>query len=50
MQCGKVEEFHDPIIEKRQQEVAESHGYTLRDHHLVLYVECRRENCPNRKN
>ncbi len=33
-----VIEFTDPIIEQRQREIAEQHGYTLEDHALVLYV------------
>jgi Fur family ferric uptake transcriptional regulator len=35
---GEVIEFTDPVIEKRQREIAESHGYELVDHSLVLYV------------
>ena len=33
-----VIEFQDAIIEQRQREIAEAHGYTLEDHALVLYV------------
>lgn len=39
--CGRTEEFNDPTIEKRQKAVADSLGYTLRDHHLALYGYCR---------
>ncbi|MFT4520270.1 MAG: Fur family ferric uptake transcriptional regulator [Halioglobus sp.] len=35
---GDVVEFTDPIIEQRQREIAEEHGYQLVDHSLVLYV------------
>lgn len=38
--CGKVEEFVDEMIEKRQQEIAASRGYQLADHSLYLYGEC----------
>ena len=38
METGDVIEFQDPIIEQRQREIAEQHGYTLEDHALVLYV------------
>jgi Fur family ferric uptake transcriptional regulator len=38
MESGDVIEFMDPIIEKRQHELAEEHGYELVDHALVLYV------------
>lgn len=35
---GKVIEFFDPVIEKRQHEIAAEHGYELVDHNLTLYV------------
>lgn len=35
---GEVIEFADPIIEQRQNEIAEQHGFELIDHSLVLYV------------
>jgi len=38
--CGRTEEFIDPTIEKRQKTVAESFGYTLRDHQMALYGYC----------
>ena len=37
-QSGKVIEFCDPVIEKRQHEIAEEHGYELIDHNFTLYV------------
>jgi len=48
IQCGKVEEFYDPEIERRQHAVAAERGYKLAEHALHLYVECVKENCPNR--
>jgi len=38
--CGKVEEFHDPEIERRQQLVAKNKGWLVRDHALVIYGLC----------
>jgi Fur family ferric uptake transcriptional regulator len=35
---GKVIEFFDSVIEKRQHEIAAEHGYELVDHNLTLYV------------
>ena len=35
---GEVIEFTDPVIEKRQKEIAAEHGFELVDHSLVLYV------------
>jgi len=39
MESGDVVEFVDPVIEKRQRELAEEHGFELVDHSLVLYVK-----------
>jgi Fur family ferric uptake transcriptional regulator len=39
--CGRVEEFYDAEIERRQQEIAEERGYKLQDHALALYVICK---------
>lgn len=39
LESGKVIEFHDEIIEKRQEEIAKAHGYELVDHSMVLYVK-----------
>lgn len=41
LDSGEIFEFYDELIEKRQQEIAEEHGFELVDHALVLYV--RRE-------
>jgi Fur family ferric uptake transcriptional regulator len=38
MSSGEVIEFHDDVIERRQREIAASHGFELIDHSLVLYV------------
>jgi Fur family ferric uptake transcriptional regulator len=43
--CGRVEEFYDPEIERRQQQIAQERGYKLQDHALSLYVVCEREGC-----
>lgn len=47
--CGRVEEFFDPEIERRQQEIAKERGYVLQDHALSLYVVCNREGCAGSK-
>ena len=47
--CGRVEEFCDEAIEKRQRAIAEKLGFTLRDHALTLYGECNGPDCPGRK-
>ena len=49
LQCGKVEEFFDAEIEKRQQRIAKERGFVIHDHSLQIYADCIKENCPNRK-
>lgn len=44
--CGKVSEFHDDVIEQRQVEVAKSLGYELTGHSLHLYGRCLRCSSP----
>jgi len=48
MTCGRVEEFYDPEIEKRQRAVAEGRGFELQEHALALYARCVKEDCPHR--
>ncbi len=38
MESGEVIEFFDEAIERRQEEIAEKHGYEIVDHSLVMYV------------
>ena len=38
--CGKVEEFYDTEIEKRQQMVADQMGWSIQDHSMSLYGQC----------
>jgi Fur family ferric uptake transcriptional regulator len=40
IKCGHVEEFADPAIEARQQEVANRLGFELTDHNLNMYGLC----------
>jgi Fur family ferric uptake transcriptional regulator len=47
--CGRVEEFFDPEIERRQRAVAEMRGFELQDHALALYARCTKPDCPNRR-
>lgn len=42
LDSSEVIEFTDPVIEQRQHEIAEEHGYDLVDHSLVLYVRKRK--------
>ncbi|HEY6897770.1 MAG TPA: ferric iron uptake transcriptional regulator [Rhodocyclaceae bacterium] len=47
LQCGKVEEFYDPEIERLQNEIAKARGFQVRDHALYLYADCTKKNCAN---
>ncbi len=40
--CGRVEEFRDDVIEKRQHEVAAMHGFEIVDHTLAIYGRCEK--------
>ena len=48
LQCGKVEEFYDPDIEKRQDKVAKERGFIVREHSLYLFADCINPDCPNK--
>ena len=45
LDCGRVEEFHDPDIEALQIKIAKKRGFELSDHALSLYAKCRKKNC-----
>jgi Fur family transcriptional regulator, ferric uptake regulator len=48
LDCGRVEEFYDAEIEKRQNAVAKAKGFQIADHALSLYAHCTKNPCPNR--
>ncbi len=48
MTCGRVEEFFDSDIEKRQHRIAKDHGFTLQEHALSLYGVCNKTDCKYR--
>lgn len=48
LDCGRVEEFMDADIERRQHAVATERGFELADHALSLYAHCSKANCPHR--
>ncbi|HSC99707.1 MAG TPA: ferric iron uptake transcriptional regulator [Casimicrobiaceae bacterium] len=49
MQCGRVEEFYDAEIEKRQNKIAKERGFAISEHALYLYADCTKPRCPYRK-
>jgi Fur family ferric uptake transcriptional regulator len=40
VKCGTVEEFYDEEIERRQKEAAESRGFKMQEHSLMIYGVC----------
>lgn len=49
LECGRVEEFFDPEIERLQNQVAEQRGFKVREHALYLYADCLTSDCPHRR-
>ena len=43
LQCGNVEEFQNPEIEKLQADVADKLGYNIIEHSLYVYGDCKRK-------
>ncbi len=48
LQCGRVEEFVDAEIEKRQERIAKQRGFTIHEHALAIYADCIKANCPHK--
>ena len=48
LDCGRVEEFFDEQIEKRQHLVAKERGFTLTEHSLALYGNCTKPKCEHK--
>lgn len=46
--CGRVEEFFDPEIERLQSKIAEERGFTIQEHALYIYAECNKAKCQHR--
>jgi Fur family transcriptional regulator, ferric uptake regulator len=48
LDCGRVEEFHNPDIEALQVKIAQAKGFEIADHALSLYAHCRKADCEHR--
>lgn len=48
IKCGRVEEFYDPEIEKRQESAATKLGFDMQDHSLTIYGVCSKQPCNNK--
>lgn len=49
LQCGRVEEFYDAEIERRQKKIAAERGFTIHDHSLHIYADCTKLQCPHKQ-
>ena len=48
IKCGRVEEFFDEEIERRQKKVAAQRGFAIHDHSLHIYADCTKNACPHK--
>jgi Fur family ferric uptake transcriptional regulator len=48
VQCGRVEEFYDAEIERRQAKIAKERGFEIQEHSLQIYADCTKPGCPHR--
>ncbi|VVD73079.1 Ferric uptake regulation protein [Pandoraea eparura] len=49
LDCGRVEEFFDAEIERRQKLIAKERGFALQEHSLAMYGSCTKDPCPHRQ-
>jgi Fur family ferric uptake transcriptional regulator len=48
LDCGRVVEFFDAEIERRQKKIASDQGFELQEHSLSLYASCANKvACPH---
>lgn len=41
VECGRVEEFVDEVIEREQEAIAKKAGFEITDHRLTIYGSCQ---------
>ena len=46
--CGRIVEFEDDLIEERQEAIAARHAFRVADHRLEIYGRCLRDPCEHR--
>lgn len=44
--CGRIIEFEDEVVERRQEEVAKQFGFAVSSHRHEIYGACLRDPCP----
>ena len=47
--CGAIIEFRNELVESEQDKIAQEHGFELTKHQHILFGNCQRTDCPNRK-
>ena len=47
--CGRVEEFVDEEIERRQKKIAKERGFAIHEHALNIFADCIDPNCERRE-
>ena len=48
LDCGRVIEFEDEVIEQTQNKIASNHSIELTNHSLYLYGRCTKVDCENK--
>ena len=48
LDCGEVLEFHNELIEREQDRLADERGFRLEKHRHILYGRCTQTDCPRR--
>jgi Fur family ferric uptake transcriptional regulator len=48
VRCGRIFEYEDDEIERRQEEMAARRGFRVVSHRHEIYGECLRDPCPDR--
>ncbi|MEN9580656.1 MAG: hypothetical protein RJA70_3665 [Pseudomonadota bacterium] len=49
LDCGKIQEFEEPLIEELQSRIAKRYGFQIVDHKHELYGRCGDATCPERE-
>ncbi len=49
VECGKIQEFEEPLIEELQDRIAQRYGFTVVDHKHELYGLCNSPECTQKK-
>lgn len=49
VECGRIQEFEEPLIEELQLRIAQRYGFTIVDHKHELYGICDDPECSRKK-